>query len=110
MDTVVRPRHSLEELVDRLMDALVQRTRRRRRFPRQRQRRAWPGAIHEARRMRQARDLDGALAVLAEMDTARGGDEAGSVGLRRVEAVGKEAVRRPRGHWSTARAPAGPSR
>ena len=56
---------SLEELVGRLMDAL-----------------RWekppapePGlarAVHEARRMRQAGDLDGALAVLAGVDTATG--------------------------------------
>ena len=56
---------SLEELVGRLVDAL-----------------RWekppapePGlarAVHEARRMRQAGDLDGALAVLAGVDTATG--------------------------------------
>ena len=30
-------------------------------------------SVHEARRLRQAGDLDGALAVLAGMDTAKGG-------------------------------------
>ena len=67
MDNVVGPRRSLEELVDRLMDALLT---------------TWepqpqttePSAarsIHEARRLRQAEDVDGALAILAEVDTAR---------------------------------------
>ena len=63
-----RPRPSLEELVDRLMAALF---------------RAEPGtapqaetpsvarSVHEARRLRQAGDLDGALAVFAGADTAR---------------------------------------
>ncbi len=67
---VVGPRRSLEELVDRLMAAL---------FPEQ------PGAtataaataksvarsVHEARRLRQAGDVDGALAVLAELDMSK---------------------------------------
>ena len=67
MNNVVRPKRSLEELVDQLMDALFttmepepQTTE--------------PSAarsIHEARRLRQAEDVDGALAVLAEVDTAR---------------------------------------
>ena len=66
--TGTRPRPSLEELVDRLMAALF---------------RAEPGtaaqagthsvarSVHEARRLRQAGDLDGALAVFAGADTAR---------------------------------------
>ena len=67
---VARPRPSLEELVDRLMAALF---------------REEPEAasteitsaqsvtqtIHEARRMRQAEDLDGALGVLAGTDTSK---------------------------------------
>ena len=64
MDTVVRPRHSLEELVDRLMDALFK----------EETEPAEPSAarsIHEARRLRQVGDFDGALAVLAGVDTAR---------------------------------------
>ena len=63
MDTTVRPRHSLEELVDRLFEAL---------FADEKEP-AEPSAarsIHEARRLRQAGDVDGALAVLAEVDTA----------------------------------------
>ena len=63
-----RPRPSLEELVDRLMAAMF---------------RAEPGtvmqtatpsvarSVHEARRLRQAGDIDGALAVFAGADTAR---------------------------------------
>ena len=68
MDNVVRPRRSLEELVDRLMAAM---------FPEQPQ--TAPATetpsvakcVHEARRMRQAGDIDTALAVLAGMDVAK---------------------------------------
>ena len=64
MDVEVRPRRSLEELVDQVMGALkfgdddgtAERSAAR--------------TIHEARRMRQAGDADGALALLAEVDTA----------------------------------------
>ena len=61
---VVRPRRSLEELVDRLMDALFAANAET----------AEPSAvrsIHEARRLRQAGDIDGALAVLAGMDMTK---------------------------------------
>ena len=64
MDTTVRPRHSLEELVDRLFEAL---------FAEEKEP-AEPSAarsIHEARRLRQAGDFDGALSALGEVDTAR---------------------------------------
>ena len=59
-----RPRRSLEELVDRLIETL---------FPAQ-TKTAEPGvtrSIHEARRLRQAGDIDGGLALLAGMDTTR---------------------------------------
>ena len=65
MDNVVRPRRSLEELVDRLMAAL---------FKEEEPETAEPSAvrsIHEARRLRQAGDVDGALAVLASVDAAQ---------------------------------------
>ena len=57
-------RHSLEELVDRVIGAL---------FGMEEEGHA-PAptvakSVHEARRMRQNGDLDGALAVLAEVDT-----------------------------------------
>ena len=61
MDNVVRPRRSLEELVDRLMDALFE----------EEAESTEPSAartIHEARRLRQAGDVDGALAVLGGVD------------------------------------------
>ena len=65
METVARPRRkTLEELVEGLMDALT--------FKEETET-AEPGAarsIHEARRLRQAGDVDGALALLAEVDTA----------------------------------------
>ena len=65
MDDVVRPTRSLEELVDQLMAALqfgddegtAERSTAR--------------TIHEARRLRQAGDVDGALAVLGGVDMKR---------------------------------------
>ena len=64
METAVWPRRSLEELVDRLMDALFAAN------PEM----AEPSAtrsIHEARRLRQAGDIDGGLAVLAGIDMTK---------------------------------------
>ena len=65
MDTeTARPRRSLEELVDRLFETM---------FGAETEA-AKPSAtrtIHEARRMRQAGDVDGALAVLVGVDMAR---------------------------------------
>ena len=58
-----RPRRGLEELVDRLIEAL---------FPVQTEA-VEPSAtrsIHEARRLRQAGDLDGALATLGSVNAA----------------------------------------
>ena len=67
MDTaVVRPRRSLEELVDRLMAALF-RDEPETETPAQ----SVVRNVHDARRMRQAGDLDGALAVLGGADTAK---------------------------------------
>ena len=66
MDTVNRPRRSLEELVDQLFAAMG--------FKDPETETAEPGAvrsIHEARRLRQAGDVDGALAVLASVDAAQ---------------------------------------
>ncbi len=66
MDTVDRPRRSLEELVDQLMAAMG--------FKDPETEAAETGAvrsIHEARRLRQAGDVDGALAVLAGVDAAQ---------------------------------------
>ena len=66
MDTVDRPRRSLEELVDQLMAAMG--------FKEQETETAEPSAvrsIHEARRLRQAGDVDTALAVLAGVETAK---------------------------------------
>ena len=65
MDTeMVWPRRSLEELVDRLMAAMFG----------DETEKAEPNAtraIHEARRLRQAGDIDGGLAVLAGTDAAK---------------------------------------
>ena len=67
MATVEKPRRSLEELVDRLMAAL---------FKEEPEKAATETlsvarSVHEARRLRQVGDIDGALAVFAGVDTAR---------------------------------------
>ncbi len=61
----VSTRHSLEELVDRVLEAL---------FGVQQEETQEPAptvakSVHEARRMRKAGDLDGALVVMSEVDT-----------------------------------------
>ena len=61
---MARPRRSLEELVDRLMEALFAANAEK----------AEPSvtrSIHEVRRLRQAGDIDGGLKVLAGMDVTR---------------------------------------
>ena len=64
MDTADMPRRSLEDLVDRVIETL---------FPAQTDtvEASVTRSIHEARRLRHAGDVDGALAVLAGMDTAQ---------------------------------------
>ena len=64
-EAAVRPRRSLEELVDRLFAAMGFKDE---------QETVEPSAtcsIHEARRLRQAGDVDGALAVLAGIDVGK---------------------------------------
>ena len=65
--TMARPGRSLEELVDRLMAALfaVNTVNEVTEEP------SAARSIHEARRLRQAGDIDGALAVLGGVDMAR---------------------------------------
>ena len=66
MDNVVRPRRSLEELVDQLFAAMG--------FGDERETQTEPSAvrsIHEARRLRQAGDVDTALAVLGSVDAEK---------------------------------------
>ena len=68
-NTVDRPRRSLEELVDQLMAAMGFKDP-----ETETAETAETGAvrsIHEARRLRQAGDVDGALAVLAGVDAAQ---------------------------------------
>ena len=86
MDTeTVRPRRSLEELVDRLMAALFSEQ------PETAPATETPSvakSVHEARRLRQAGDpvsstgqaLDGALAVFAGMDTTKAEPTSGKLG------------------------------
>ena len=66
MDTADRPRRSLEELVDQLMAALFKENTAETAEPQSATR-----SIHEARRLRQAGDVDTALAVLAGVDAAK---------------------------------------
>ena len=62
MDTaVVRPRRSLEELVDQLIAAMFKE-------PEAVVEQSATRSIHEARRLRQAGDVDTALAVLGDVD------------------------------------------
>ena len=66
--TDVRPRRSLEELVDRLIAAMFKEE------PQTEQATETPSmvkSVHEARRLRQAGDVGGALAVLAGIDTTK---------------------------------------
>ena len=57
-----RPRRSLEELVDRVMDALFASNRE------QSTAESVAKSVHDARRLRKAGDLDGALAVFASVE------------------------------------------
>ena len=73
MDAVDRPRRSLEELVDQLMAAMFKVEEPRAATQTASAETEEPSAvrsIHEARRLRQAGDVDGALAVLAGVDAA----------------------------------------
>ena len=63
----VRPRRSLEELVDQLFAAMGFRDEQREAAEPQ----SVTRSIHEARRLRQAGDVDSALGVLAGMDAAK---------------------------------------
>ena len=74
MDSVDRPRRSLEELVDQLIAAMFKVEEPRAATQTASAETAEPSAvlsIHEARRLRQAGDVDGALAVLAGVDAAK---------------------------------------
>ena len=74
MDTVDRPRRSLEELVDQLIAAMFKVEEPRAAAQTAPAETAEPSAvrsIHEARRLRQSGDVDGALAILAGVDAAK---------------------------------------
>ena len=64
MDAVDRPRRSLEELVDRLIEAMFG-------AETETAERSVMQTIHEARRLRQTGDVDGGLAILAGMDMGK---------------------------------------
>ena len=59
-----RSRRSLEELVDRVMDALFASNRE------QSTAQSVAKSVHDARRLRKAGNLDGALTLIADLDTA----------------------------------------
>ncbi len=59
-----RPRRSLEELVDRVMDALFASNH-------EQPQETVARSVHDARRLRQTGDLDGALAVFADVGTGK---------------------------------------
>ena len=65
MDAVGRPRRSLEELVDRLFEAMGFEAKTEMAEP------SAARTIHEARRLRQAGRLDAALAALEDIDMAK---------------------------------------
>ena len=69
--TMTAPRPTLEELVDRIIDAIfgLEETTLPKTSPAR--------AIHEARRLRQTGDLDAALAVFAELDLSEATDGEG---------------------------------
>ena len=74
MDNVVRPRRSLEDLVDQLIAAMFKEEEPRAATQTASVETVEPSAvrsIHEARRLRQAGDVDAALAVLADVETAK---------------------------------------
>ncbi len=64
METTVGQRRSLEELVDRLMDALFSANT-------ETEEPSAARSIHEARRLRQAGDVDAGLAMLGGMNVAK---------------------------------------
>ena len=69
--TEARPRRSLEELVDRLMAALFSEQPETAPDGTETEPLSVVKSVHEARRLRQAGDVEGALAILAGMDTAK---------------------------------------
>ena len=74
LDSVDRPRRSLEELVDQLIAAMFKVEGPRAATQTASRETTEPSAtrsIHEARRLRQSGDVDGALAVLAGVDAAK---------------------------------------
>ena len=83
-----RPTPTLEELVDRLIDALFGLD------PTVPARTSPARAIHEARRLRQTGEFDGALTVFAELDLSEATDGEARWGLRRVPRPRAAALRR----------------
>ena len=107
MDNVVRPRRSLEDLVDQLIAAMFKEEEPRAATQTASVETVEPSAvrsIHEARRLRQAGDVDAALAVLADVETAKAASREARWAFGEWKQLVKRQVRRPRTPWSTARA------
>ena len=106
MDNVVRPRRSLEELVDRLIAAMF------REEPQTEQATetlSVARSVHESRRLRQAGDVGGALAALAGIDTTKAEPHQARWAFAEcTDLVGGGSGTGT--SWSTARARAGPPR
>ena len=95
--TLAGTRPSLEELVDRLMAALF------REAPETAAPTATPTpaqsmarSVHDARRLRQAGDIDGALAVLGGVDAAKATTKEARWAYAGVAGPGAASLRRPR--------------
>ena len=71
MDTVDRPRRSLEELVDQLFAAMGFTDEQERVAETQAVEPSVTRSVHDARRLRQAGDVDAALAVLGDVDAGK---------------------------------------
>ena len=98
--TAPTPGTSLDALVDRLVESIFGSTD------------DEPGqsltrSVHDARRLRQAGDLDGALALLAEVDMATAQNPPGTLGVRRVARPRTAALPPGAGRSSTALTPDG---
>ena len=94
-----RPRRSLEELVDRVMDALFASNRE------QSTAQSVAKSVHDARRLRKAGNLDGALTLIADLDTATADVRETRWAFAEWQTWCDDGSGKAR-PWSTARAPA----
>ena len=108
MDTeMVRPRRSLEELVDQLMAALFNAPETKTETAAAAAEPSATRSIHEARRLRQAGDVDTALAVLGSVDVGRATPRETRWAFSEWKQLVKRRFAAPGRSWSTARVRAG---